>query len=212
MSWWAKRQDPLAATARVQRQDAERRSGDALAEQQRTERREHERARWSEYQRRVNAIAARLGKPYRSVDSALRQGRIVEPSGYDGLFSRLAALEEHGFLDGLELRMDTWRDAEAAVARWMRLNGYPDAHTTGPGTDGGVDVKAKGAVAQVKWRSNRVGRPAVQQRRGAAGTRRAFMAAKDVEGGPFTHEAYAWAKSNRVTLLVVDALGGVRQV
>jgi len=32
----------------------------------------------------------------------------------------------------------------------MRGHGFPDAQTTGPGADGGIDVRASGAVARVK--------------------------------------------------------------
>ncbi|TCN53521.1 hypothetical protein EV641_106167 [Rhodococcus sp. SMB37] len=34
----------------------------------------------------------------------------------------------------------TWQDAEDFAEHWMRNNGYPDAHKTPPGADGGIDV------------------------------------------------------------------------
>lgn len=51
----------------------------------------------------------------------------------------------------------------------MRILGFADAEVTSPGSDGGVDVRARGAIAQVKHFTNSpVGAPAVQQLVGAA--------------------------------------------
>ncbi len=44
----------------------------------------------------------------------------------------------------------TWQDAEDFAEDWMRRNGYPDAHKTPSGGDGGIDVISSGAIAQVK--------------------------------------------------------------
>lgn len=62
----------------------------------------------------------------------------------------------------------TWREAEAAAAQFMRQYlGFADAWPTGRGSDGGVDVHAHGAVAQVKHHSKPVGRPDLQRLVGA---------------------------------------------
>lgn len=62
----------------------------------------------------------------------------------------------------------TWREAEELAAAHMRWLGFDDAAVTGPGTDGGLDVIASGAVAQVKHHASPVGAPDVQRLRGAA--------------------------------------------
>ncbi len=44
------------------------------------------------------------------------------------------------------------------AATRMRELGFSDATCTGPGADGGVDVRATGALAQVKWKRGMAGR------------------------------------------------------
>jgi hypothetical protein len=51
----------------------------------------------------------------------------------------------------------------------MRSNGFRGAVVTQGGSDGGVDVKTPGAIAQVKRESRPVGRPALQRLVGARG-------------------------------------------
>lgn len=61
-----------------------------------------------------------------------------------------------------------WRSAEHACTAWMTRHGWPDATVTPPGADGGIDVTARNAAAQVKRQQKSVGRPALQRLRGAA--------------------------------------------
>lgn len=61
-----------------------------------------------------------------------------------------------------------WADVELAALDWMWRLGFGDAALTKSGADGGVDIRATGAVAQVKAFSIAVGRPDVQRLRGAA--------------------------------------------
>lgn len=61
-----------------------------------------------------------------------------------------------------------WAQAERIAAEFMRDLGYTDAHVTQPTSDGGVDVMAKDAIAQVKYQAVPVGRPAIQNIRGVA--------------------------------------------
>lgn len=74
-----------------------------------------------------------------------------------------------------------WRDAEQEALEWMRANGFRDARLTDRGADGGVDIRARRAVAQVKdWQSN-VGAPAVRELFGIAqaeGAKALFFAGK----------------------------------
>ena len=51
----------------------------------------------------------------------------------------------------------TWQAAETNAVDWLRWLGHPDASLTGPGSDGGVDVVASDALAQVKWIGRAVG-------------------------------------------------------
>lgn len=64
------------------------------------------------------------------------------------------------------------RQAEQMAAYAMRGLGYHDARVTRVGADGGVDVRASGAIAQVKFRGGMTSRPDVQRLVGAAGRQR----------------------------------------
>src|SRR5687767_13674031 len=62
----------------------------------------------------------------------------------------------------------SWQMAEELAAAHMRSIGFPDARRTRDGADGGIDVTATSAVAQVKYQTAPVGGPAIQRLRGAA--------------------------------------------
>src|SRR5690606_34906785 len=59
--------------------------------------------------------------------------------------------------------------AEHNAAAHMRALGYEDARATKRGADGGIDVMASGAVAQVKMHMKPVGAPDLQRLYGARG-------------------------------------------
>ncbi|MFG1992581.1 restriction endonuclease [Actinoplanes sp. NPDC048988] len=59
-----------------------------------------------------------------------------------------------------------WRVAEDIACAHMRTLGFLDAEKTGGGRDGGLDVVAENAIAQVKMLALPVGAPPVQQLRG----------------------------------------------
>ena len=61
----------------------------------------------------------------------------------------------------------TLQDAEHLAAAAMRQWGYADAKASPGGADRGIDVRAKGALAQVKHHAARVGRPDIQRFIGA---------------------------------------------
>ena len=61
----------------------------------------------------------------------------------------------------------SWPEAEQNAAIWLREWGFSDAKVTPPGADGGLDVKSRGAVAQVKYKAAATGRPDVQRLVGA---------------------------------------------
>lgn len=60
------------------------------------------------------------------------------------------------------------RDFEDAARDWMVCWGFADARLTSDGPDGGIDVVASGAVAQVKSWMTPIGIAEVQRLRGAA--------------------------------------------
>ncbi len=60
-------------------------------------------------------------------------------------------------------------DAEVNAATQMRSMGFPDATVTAAGADGGIDVHAANAVAQVKLHGKPTGRPDLQRLYGARG-------------------------------------------
>jgi hypothetical protein len=65
--------------------------------------------------------------------------------------------------------IDSWQSAEENAAAWMRYWGFPDAQLTPPGSDGGIDVRAKRALAQVKYEARDIGREVLQRLVGARG-------------------------------------------
>lgn len=64
-------------------------------------------------------------------------------------------------------QIDSWQAAEENAAAWMRHLGFHDARVTQGGADGGIDVWATGALAQVKWEAMQTGTPALQRLVGA---------------------------------------------
>jgi hypothetical protein len=59
-------------------------------------------------------------------------------------------------------------DGEILAAEYMRWLGFADAHELPIGPDGGIDVRASDAIAQVKMHATQVGRPDIQRLLGAA--------------------------------------------
>lgn len=62
----------------------------------------------------------------------------------------------------------TPKQAELNAAEVMRSWGYVDAASPLHGADGGIDVRSSKALAQVKFRSSKAGRPEIQNLVGAA--------------------------------------------
>lgn len=60
-------------------------------------------------------------------------------------------------------------DAEMLAAWYMRRLGFSDARVTPRGADGGIDVRASRALAQVKFKANVTSRPDLQRLFGARG-------------------------------------------
>ena len=97
----------------------------------------------------------------------------------------------------------TAADAEVVAAEWMRWMGFHDARRTPTGPDGGIDVTAAGAVAQVKMHAQPVGRPDLQRFHGASRGRRTLFFSLE----SYTNEARAWADEVGMALFRFDLQG-----
>jgi hypothetical protein len=98
----------------------------------------------------------------------------------------------------------TWREAEHFAAAHMRSLGFADADVTPLGIDGGIDVLAGGAVAQVKYFSaGSIGAPIVQHLKGVAGADRGavFYALSG-----YTTAALAFAESAGVASFDINSI------
>ncbi|WP_454340073.1 restriction endonuclease [Streptomyces ambofaciens] len=63
----------------------------------------------------------------------------------------------------------TWQDAELAAVDHMRSIGFVEAQVTGSGADGGIDVIAHDAIAQVKHYGQPIGVGPIRELRGGGG-------------------------------------------
>jgi len=97
------------------------------------------------------------------------------------------------------------RDAELAAVDWMRYLGFTDAAATPVGADGGIDVLAERAVAQVKKEGSRTTRPTVQQLHGVAIAKQRAALFFSMAG--YTPPAIAWATQQDVALFQYDLQG-----
>ncbi|MBB5111379.1 hypothetical protein FHU28_001218 [Micromonospora echinospora] len=105
----------------------------------------------------------------------------------------------------------TWQDAEHNAAAWMRYWGYRDARASPGGSDGGIDVSASGAVAQVKYQAFAVGRPALQLLFGARGhaTHKQLIF---FTGSDYASTAVAYADEHNIALFVYSLDGSMTAV
>ncbi|PTT69235.1 restriction endonuclease, partial [Arthrobacter sp. HMWF013] len=109
-----------------------------------------------------------------------------------------------------EILLADWRDAEELAAWYMREDlGLNGARITGAGNDGGIDVVADGAVAQVKHVNAPVGAPLVQAALGAGHGRDSVMFFA-LSG--YTRQAGDFAGRAGVCLFQYDIYGEVRAV
>ncbi|MGY1782228.1 restriction endonuclease [Geodermatophilus sp. SYSU D01036] len=101
-----------------------------------------------------------------------------------------------------------WQQAERLAAAALRQFGFADAAVTTAGADGGLDVVARFAVAQVKYTTKPVGRPVLQQLQGAAGGRAAVCFAY----AGYSAQASAFADEHQIALFTVRLPRTVRPV
>jgi hypothetical protein len=87
----------------------------------------------------------------------------------------------------------------------MQWLGWGDASVTPPGRDGGIDVIATHAVAQVKAHVNPIGRPEIQQLFGIAAS--LSRAALFFAASGYSPEAKMWADQVSMALFRFDLQG-----
>ncbi|MEU0265669.1 restriction endonuclease [Nocardioides sp. NPDC006303] len=103
-------------------------------------------------------------------------------------------------------QIDSWKAAEENAARWMRYWGFTDSRCTPAGPDGGIDVVAGSALAQVKFEAHQTGAPAVQRLVGARRneTEKALLF---FSGVGFARPAVEYADDMGIALFKYDLLG-----
>ena len=103
--------------------------------------------------------------------------------------------------------VSSWQQAEALAAWHMQKLGFDDAKMTPPGADGGLDVRATDAVAQVKHYATPIGAPVIQQLRGAA---HGQCAALFYSMSGYTKAAVEYANDAAVALFTYNESGVVQ--
>lgn len=98
--------------------------------------------------------------------------------------------------------INDWKAAEKNAVEWLRWLGYRDARLTPPGPDGGIDVIARGALAQVKWQGTPVSLSTVQQLFGARGRRDGDLFFFTNAG--YTQRALDYAEQNGIAAFMYD--------
>lgn len=115
-------------------------------------------------------------------------------------------------MDSRSRYITTPEDAEQFAASQMRDMGFPDARVTGSGVDGGIDVVARRAVAQVKWMHSKVGRPDLQRLYGARGAEHSkdmLFFAELISPSPYTQEAAEYADKHGIGLFAYTSDGNL---
>lgn len=105
-------------------------------------------------------------------------------------------------------RVTTWQEAERCAAAWIRVMGHPDARVTPSGADGGIDVLAGRAAAQVKFQvGTKTSRPQIQQLAGAAGREGVDLFYFSLAG--YTAEALNWATQAGIATFQLEVTGDI---
>lgn len=105
----------------------------------------------------------------------------------------------------------TPKQAELNAAEVLRSWGYIDAVSPLHGADGGIDVRSSQALAQVKFRSVKAGRPEIQNLWGAAAAEMPkALLFFDFKG--YSPQAVEYANQMGIGLYVYDQTGRVTPV
>ncbi|WP_159106980.1 restriction endonuclease [Streptomyces coelicoflavus] len=100
----------------------------------------------------------------------------------------------------------TWQDAELAAVDHMLGLGFTDARVTGASADGGIDVIARDAVAQVKHYSQPIGVGPVRELRGVADAHQHLLF---YASGGYTAAARQFADDRGVALFSLQETGHI---
>lgn len=106
----------------------------------------------------------------------------------------------------------SWEQAEGCALEWMQYLGFDDAQLTGPGADGGIDIRSRRAVAQVKAEGRATGNQVVLQIRGSSYTVASGKRAREAivfSLAGFTRAARKAADDCDVALFQMDPFGRV---
>ncbi|MFD6057784.1 restriction endonuclease [Rhodococcus wratislaviensis] len=105
--------------------------------------------------------------------------------------------------------ISTPRDAEELAANVMRSSfGFPDAQLVSGGPDGGVDVRSRQALAQVKRKTATTGRPDLQRLYGARGADLSKQLLFFSLAG-YSRQAITYANEHGICLFQYDNYGNV---
>lgn len=109
------------------------------------------------------------------------------------------------------MQVTTPKDAELNAAEKMQAWGFVDAASPLHSADGGIDVRSSRALAQVKFRSVKAGRPEIQNLVGArAGDASKALLFFDFKG--YSPQAVQYANQMNVGLYTYDRAGIVTPV
>ena len=108
-----------------------------------------------------------LGILYKRIDQISSALYWFEKASQKGNLKAKKSLDELRKMPGPQYNLSP-RDAELISAKWMRYWGYFDAKATPVGPDGGIDVVASRAVAQVKYRNVKTSRTEINEFHGSA--------------------------------------------
>jgi hypothetical protein len=101
-------------------------------------------------------------------------------------------------------RIVTPRDAELVAAEWMILMGFRDARVTQQSNDGGYDVVARTAVAEVKWQERPTPPKDIRALNGVKGARQAMF----FSGGGYSKKSIEFAFEHNIALFMFTSYDG----
>jgi len=102
-----------------------------------------------------------------------------------------------------------WKDAEKLARDYLCWLGFIDARLTGEGADGGVDVRSKEVVAQVKMHATGITRGVVQQIAGIAAAEKKVSV---IFAMLFSSEAKKWGDDHKIALFRFQRDGSVAAI
>lgn len=111
-------------------------------------------------------------------------------------------------MDPAVRHIKTHEIAELNAAEKMRWMGFTDAEVTKSGPDGGIDVRSRDAVAQVKFKAAQTGRPELQNLYGARG-REHDKQLLFFSGSSYSRSAHEYADAVDMALFTYDLTGEV---